>query len=81
MAKLLLNILVTITFMWSCATSKSTTDNKTELEKVPCEETTVDDCVCLTVYKPVCGCNNKTYTNSCHAECSGVTYIEGACKE
>lgn len=81
MAKSILNILVVIALMCSCTAPKSTSDNNAEPEKVPCVETSVDDCVCLTVYKPVCGCNNKTYSNSCHAECSGVTYTEGACKE
>ena len=38
-------------------------------------------CACIvdTVY--VCGCNNKTYINSCVAGCDGITfYTLGKCK-
>ena len=65
---------------WSCTSAKQAVNNETEQPKTPCVENTMESCVCLEVYSPVCGCNNKTYTNSCHAECSGVTYVEGACK-
>lgn len=31
-------------------------------------------------YKPVCGCNGKTYSNSGEATCYGITeYTEGVC--
>jgi hypothetical protein len=37
-------------------------------------------CFCIEVYDPVCGCNNVTYSNSCHAECAGITeYTMGKC--
>ena len=40
------------------------------------------DCVCITIYEPVCGCNNITYSNSCKAGCEGITqYTKGPCKE
>jgi hypothetical protein len=31
--------------------------------------------------KPVCGCNNKTYSNACESEAYGIKkYTEGACR-
>jgi hypothetical protein len=36
---------------------------------------------CIEIYKPVCGCNQKTYYNSCFAEINGLnSWNEGACK-
>ncbi len=36
---------------------------------------------CNRMYKPVCGCNNKTYSNACVAECHGIKeYKEGPCE-
>jgi hypothetical protein len=38
--------------------------------------------VCPLDYKPVCGCNKKTYSNACFAALAGVNVAsEGACKE
>ncbi|HUR30918.1 MAG TPA: hypothetical protein VMZ69_05770, partial [Saprospiraceae bacterium] len=44
------------------------------------EKEIADPCTCTEDISPVCGCNFKTYSNSCIAECFGITqYIPGRC--
>ena len=45
-----------------------------------CIEQLRDSLVCPTHIMPVCGCNGKTYTNSCEAEAHAVfNYVDGPC--
>lgn len=45
-----------------------------------CTEKPSDGRMCTAIYQPVCGCNNKTYGNSCEAEARGIMkYTEGEC--
>ena len=39
----------------------------------------LEDCVCIEIYQPVCGNDGQEYSNSCKAECAGVTFSEGVC--
>lgn len=51
-------------------------DNSTNV----CEENIKEDCFCTEEYDPVCGCNDVTYSNACHAECASITdYTPGEC--
>lgn len=41
-----------------------------------------EDCVCIEIYKPVCGCDDITYSNACFAACSGIAVVsEGMCSK
>jgi hypothetical protein len=66
------NILFTflIIFSFSCNDDSSS----------PCKTDGLDGMACLTVYEPVCGCDNNTYSNSCYAEIDGVkSWTDGEC--
>ncbi len=48
------------------------------LEKNPKKEA---ECVCITLWEPVCGADDKTYSNECWLECAGVEKAyEGECR-
>ena len=45
------------------------------------DESIIDEfSVCIEIYQPVCGCDQKTYPNSCYAGINGLTqWTEGEC--
>lgn len=50
--------------------------------EVPCKKEQKLSFNCTQEYKPVCGCDNKTYSNECVAKLNGIRrYTKGECDD
>ena len=69
--------------MGSCEGETSAEDNTTSSSGHQCTAEEVNADVCTAIYDPVCGDNDKTYSNACKACSSGeiTTYTEGPCED
>ncbi len=63
--------------------SCSQNDEITPEEELCIDKDLIDEtAACYLIYAPVCGCDNKTYSNDCIASSNGVlSYTAGACDE
>jgi len=39
-----------------------------------------ENCICIQLFDPVCGCDNRTYSNACFARCEVFSFTPGACE-
>ena len=54
---------------------------KEEIKKVKPAKGKLNSCICIKLWMPVCGEDNKTYANVCEANCAGVKYAGGECQK
>ncbi len=74
----ILVLMILFSLAWACSKKTSMGNMSDCINKAQINP----DAVCTMEYKPVCGCNEKTYSNSCMAFNAGVMeWKEGACPE
>lgn len=67
-------------FWLVCALSMAATCNKAQKPN-DCIGEKNEDMACIEIYKPVCGCDGKTYPNDCYARREGIKkWTEGPCE-
>lgn len=60
-----------LAYYGQCTDAKATTLNPTEDEaNTIVGDSQQDDCICPDIYNPICGSNDKTYSNKCEFDCA-----------
>ena len=73
---------ILIHFVLICLTScMKESDLIDVLQRICIDEDKIDEeAVCIEIYQPVCGCNAKTYSNTCYAKRAGlISWKDGEC--
>jgi hypothetical protein len=67
-------LILALPLLFACE-KKNQSSDCVDLEKIELTK------ACIEIYKPVCGCDNKTYSNNCFADINGLnSWTEGGCE-